>query len=220
MGATRARDVWAGVGIEVFTVLWMVVEAVVSISAGHVAGSLLLTAFGLDSVVELISGAILLCRFSVEARGGNGEQVESAERRAAWVVFVCLGALCLYVLASAVYGLITQSKPEASPIGIATAALVVVVMPVLALGRRCLAGRLNSGALRSDAASLLTCGYMAATVLVGLMLNVLFHWWWAEYVAALVFLVWLVGETREALEEARGEEEGAALGETQERNEG
>ena len=193
----------AGVRIEIFTVCWMVVEAAVSIGAGVVAHSLLLIAFGLDSIIELASGGILLWRLAVEAGGGNAERVERAERRAAWVVAVALALLCLYVLASALVGLITQSKPESSAAGIAIAAAAVLVMPWLGITKRRLATRLESGALRGDAASSFTCGYMAATVLIGLVLNALFHWWWAEDIAALVFLIWLAGETREALEEAR-----------------
>lgn len=125
------------------------------------------------------------------------------------MVAVTLGLLCLYVLGSAAYGLITQSKPDASPLGIAVSAAAVLVMPYLGVTKRRLAARLDSGALRGDAAESFTCGYMAATVLVGLVLNALFHWWWAEDVAALVFLVWLVGETREAWEEVREACEGA-----------
>jgi divalent metal cation (Fe/Co/Zn/Cd) transporter len=79
-------------------------------------------------------------------------------------------------------------------------------MPALAVAKRRLAVRLDSAALRGDAASSLTCAAMAATVLVGLMLTARFQWWWAEDVAALVFLFWLVGETREALEAARQDE--------------
>lgn len=203
MLASEARDVRAGVGIEVFTVAWMVVEATISLSAGIVAGSLLLTAFGLDSVIELVSGGILLWRLAVEVKGGSAERVERAERRAAWVVAVSLALLCVYVLASAIFGLVTRLQPEGAPVGIAVAAAAAVVMPWLGLRKRRLAARLGSAALRGDAASSFTCGYMAATVLVGLVLNALLHWWWAEYVAALVFLLWLVGESREALEEAR-----------------
>jgi divalent metal cation (Fe/Co/Zn/Cd) transporter len=199
----RAALVQAGVRIEYFTVAWMVVEAVVSIGAGVLAGSLLLVAFGLDSVIELVSGGILLWRLRVEARGSTLERVERAERRAAWVVAVSLALLCLYVLVSAGYGLLTQGKPDSSPVGIAIALAAVLVMPGLGIAKRRIAARIDSGALRGDAASSFTCGYMAATVLVGLVLNALFHWWWAEDVAALVFLVWLGLETREALEEAR-----------------
>ena len=200
---SRATEVRSGVRIEVFTVIWMVIEAVVSIGAGIIAGSALLTAFGLDSVIELVSGAILLRRLLIETGEGDTELVERAEHRAAWIVAVSLALLCFYVLGTALYGLVTHSMPESSPVGIGISIAAVIVMPWLAITKRRIAKRIESGALRGDAASSLTCGYMAATVLVGLALNALFHWWWAEDIAALVFLFWLVQETREALEEAR-----------------
>lgn len=181
----------------------MVVEAAVALGAGIVAGSILLTAFGLDSVIELVSGSMLLWRLSTEAKGGDTERVERAEHRAARIVAATLILLCLYVLVSAIYGLAIHSKPESSPVGIAISIAAVIVMPWLAFSKRRIAGRIDSDALRGDAAESLTCGYMAATVLVGLVLDALFHWWWAEDIAALVFLFWLVGETREAFEEAR-----------------
>lgn len=207
MQASRAAQVRLGVRIEIFTVIWMVVEAVVSISAGILAGSALLTAFGLDSVVELVSGAILLWRLRVEARGEEAEHIEQAERRAAWVVTVALALLCLYVLVASILGLVLRSHPEGSPLGIAVSAVAVLVMPWLWFTKRRIAARISSGALRGDAASSLTCGYMAGAVLVGVLLNTLFHWWWAEDVATLAFLFFLVQETREALEEARGEKD-------------
>jgi divalent metal cation (Fe/Co/Zn/Cd) transporter len=203
--ANRAVQVRAGVRIEIFTVIWMVVEAAVSIGAGILAGSALLTAFGLDSVIELVSGAILLWRLLIEARGEDAEHIEQAERRAAWVVSVALALLCLYVLVTAILGLVLRSHPEGSPLGIAISATAVLVMPWLWFTKRRIATRISSGALGGDAASSLTCGYMAGAVLVGVLLNALFHWWWAEDVAALVFLFFLIAETREALEEARGE---------------
>lgn len=203
MSTAHAGVVRSAIRIEIFTVLWMVVEAAVSIGAGLIAGSILLTAFGLDSVIELVSGAILLWRLSVEARGGDTERVEQAEHRASWVVGIALALLCVYVFASSVYGFVTHAKPEGSPVGIAISLAAIIVMPWLAVTKRRLAAQLDSGALHGDAASSLTCAYMAATVLVGLVLNAALQWWWAEDVAALVFLFWLVGETREALEEAR-----------------
>lgn len=205
MSAAHAVGVRAGVRIEIVTVVWMVVEATVAIGAGVAAGSLLLTAFGLDSIIELGSGAILLWRLSVDARGGNRARVERAEHRAAWVVAVALALLCVYVLGTALYGLVAHTRPAASAVGIALALAAVLVMPWLALTKRRLAAQLDSGALRGDAANSLTCGYMAGAVLVGLVLNAVLRWWWAEDLAALLFLVWLVGETREALEEAREE---------------
>lgn len=200
--ADRAALARIGVRVEVFTVLWMTVEAVVSIGIGVRAASALLIAFGIDSVIELASGAILLWRLSLEARGEETEQVEQAEHRAALIVAILLAGLCFYVLVTAAYGLITRSGPEGSLAGMVIAAAAVVVMPLLGVTKRRLAARLDSSALRGDAASSFTCGYMAATVLLGVGANTLFHWWWAENVAALVFLFWLVMETREAFEEA------------------
>jgi divalent metal cation (Fe/Co/Zn/Cd) transporter len=199
---SRAAEVRSGIRIEVFTVIWMVIEAVVSIGAGILAGSALLTAFGLDSVIELVSGAILLWRLLEETREGDTKRIE-LEHQAAWVVIISLALLCVYVLGTALYGLLMHSMPESSPVGIALCIAAVIVMPWLAITKRRIAKRIGSGALRGDAANSLTCGYMAATVLFGLALNALFHWWWAEDIAALVFLFWLVQETREALEEAR-----------------
>lgn len=206
----RAALVRTGVRIEIFTVLWMVVETTVSIGAGVLAHSALLIAFGIDSVVELASGAILLWRLSIEARGETTEQVERAEQRAAWVVAISLALLCLYVLSTAVYGLIIRSHPDRSLLGIAISIAAIVVMPGLGLVKRRLAARLKSAALRGDADSSFTCGYMAATVLLGVGLNAFLGWWWAEDVASLLFLVWLVGETREALEEARERKKASA----------
>lgn len=200
MRDARAAAVQAGIRLEIFTVIWMVIEAVVALVAGIVAGSILLTAFGLDSVIELISGSVLLWRLSTETRGGEAERVE---HRATWLVAITLSLLCIYVLVASIFGLVTDAKPESSPVGIAISLAAVVVMPWLGFAKRRIAGRIDSDALRGDAAESFTCGYMAATVLVGLLLNALFRWWWAEDVAALVFLFWLVGETREALEEAQ-----------------
>lgn len=207
VNVSRAAQVRTGVRIEVFTVIWMVIEAAVSIGAGILAGSALLTAFGLDSVIELLSGAILLRRLLEEAKEGDTQRVERAEHRAAWIVALALTLLCVYVLLTAVYGLVTHAQPESSLVGIAVSIAAVIVMPWLALVKRRIAKRIDSAALRGDAASSLTCGYMAATVLAGLALNALFHWWWAEGIAALVFLFWLIGETREAFAEARESKE-------------
>src|SRR5947209_20255318 len=98
MSENRVALVRSGVRLEVITVAWMVVEALVSLGAGIAAGSLLLVAFGLDSVVELLSGSVLLWRLSVEARGGDEDDVETAEHRASWVAAVLLLLLCVYVL--------------------------------------------------------------------------------------------------------------------------
>jgi divalent metal cation (Fe/Co/Zn/Cd) transporter len=197
MDTIRSNDVRAGVRIEIFTIAWMVVEMVVSIGAGIAAGSVLLIAFGLDSLIELVSGGMLLWRLRVESRGGDVEGVERAEKRAGRVVAVTLALLCVYVLVSAVYGLIAHTTPENSPLGMAVTAGAVLVMPYLALVKRRIAGRIHSDALAGDAVESITCAYMAGTVLLGLVLFALFGWWWVDKVAALVFLYWLGRETLE-----------------------
>jgi divalent metal cation (Fe/Co/Zn/Cd) transporter len=205
MDLTRATEIRLGIRIEVITVSWMTIEMAVSIGAGIAAGSILLIAFGIDSLIELISGGILLWRLLVENGGGQMEQVEQAEGKAAWVVSITLGLLSLYVLISAVYGLITQSKPESSALGIGISMAAVLIMPYLAWAKRRIASRIQSQSLAGDAANSITCAYMAGTVLAGLVLNALFGWWWVENVAALLFLIWLVRETWEAFEDARSE---------------
>lgn len=199
----RAAQVRSGIQTEVFTVAWMVLEALIALGAGIAASSLLLIAFGVDSLIELVSGVVLLWRLIVEAQGGDIGRAEGAERRARWIVAIALVLLCAYVLATATYGLVTQERPESSPVGIALAIAATIVMPWLAFTKSRIAGQIDSEALRGDAACSLTCGYMAGTVLVGLALNAALHWWWAEYLAALGFLLWLVGEAREAFDEAR-----------------
>lgn len=200
---TRTADIRTGVRLEILTVFWMVVEAAVALGAGIAARSILLGAFGIDSLIELVSGSVLLWRLSVEARGHDNERVERVEGVATWIVAVTLAMLCIYVLISSIYSLATHAKPESSLLGITISLAAVLVMPWLGTSKRRLAGRLDSDALRGDAAESFTCGYMAATVLVGVGLNALLGWWWIEDVAALVFLFWLLGETREAFEEAR-----------------
>lgn len=185
----------------------MALEAGVALTAGIAAGSILLISFGLDSVIELVSGSVLLWRLTAEQGSGDRERIESVEHQATRFVAVTLALLCVYVLVTSIYGLATQARPEASWAGIAISLGAVVVMPWLGISKRRIAARIDSSALRGDAAESITCGYMAATVLVGLVLNAAFHWWWAEDIAALVFLGWLVLETREAIEEARGEPE-------------
>lgn len=197
------RAAQAGVRIEQLTVGWMIVEAILSIGAGIVARSLLLVAFGLDSVIEVVSGGILLWRLSVQARGASLTQVEGAERRAAWIVALSLMVLVLYIVVSAGLGLLTQAKPDTSVVGLVVATTAVIGMPFLARRKRQIATQLNSAALRGDAACSLTCAAMAAALFVGLAVNALFGWWWADSVAAAAFLIWLVPEARHASAGAR-----------------
>ena len=106
---SRAAQIRSGVSIEVFTVIWTALEAIVSIGTGILAPSALLTAFGLDRVIGLVSGGILLWRLLLEARGAATGRVDRAEHQAAWVVAVSLALLSLYVFGTAVVGLLTRA---------------------------------------------------------------------------------------------------------------
>ncbi|MDQ2807225.1 MAG: cation transporter [Chloroflexota bacterium] len=214
--AQRTSALQAGMRVEVATVAWMTVEAVVAIGAGIAARSVLLTAFGIDSIIELLTGGVLLWRLATEVRGGALDQVEQAERRASWIVGIGLAILCLYVVLSAGAGVLLHSAAESSPIGIGLALLALLIMPLLAWRKRDIAARIDSPALRGDAACSITCAYMSATMLLGLVLNAGLGWWWADSLAALSLLYWLLPETRAALASARSGQGGGCCGIEQE----
>jgi len=201
--ADRRAALATGIRLEVVTVGWMLVEAVLAIGAGIAARSLLLTAFGLDSVIELISGAVLLWRLSLEARGSATQPVERIEHRATQISAILLVLLCVYVVMVGVIGLVTRLEPEASALGLGVSAVAVLVMPVLAWRKRLANRTIGSSALRADIAETITCAYMAGATLVGVGLNLLAGLWWAEYVAAFALLVFIVMEAREAVEASR-----------------
>jgi len=198
----RGRALESGIRLEAITVVWMLAEAVLAIGAGVAARSVLLTAFGTDSVIELLSGVTLLWRLRAEARN-HQSGVEALERSATRVSAALLILLCLYVGATSLPGLILQWKPDASWLGIVVAAAAVVAMPWLANRKRKVNDVLHSPALRADIAESATCAYLAAVTLVGLGIDAVAGWWWIQYVAALVLLRWLIPEAREALEAAR-----------------
>ena len=115
---------------------------------------------------------------------------------------IVLGFLCLYILFTSIYGLVIHAQSESSLVGIEVSLAAVIFMPYLAKRKRGFARELESLALADDAAASITCAYLAGTVLIGLALNTLFHWWWVEDVATLIFLIWLGRETLEAFEKA------------------
>lgn len=189
----------AGVHRDVLSVTWMTVEAIAAIGAGIAARSIVLTAFGLDSGIERSCPALALVDGSA---GSDLGRVERVERHAIQISGLLLVLLCVYVAASSVFGLLAHVEPERSPIGIAVAAVALVVMPYLAWQKRRIARRIGREALRLDAVESITCAYLARATLSRLVLTALFGWWWADSAAALVLPCWLIDETREALEAA------------------
>src|SRR6202035_5594147 len=163
----------------------MGLEAVLAIGAGIAARSVLLTAFGFDSVIELLSGAILLWRLTSEARGSSASRIEGVERRATVISAALLALLCAYLVFVGLGGILLKLHPSGSVLGVVVATVAVIAMPALAWRKRTVNLVLGSPALRADIAETLTCAYMAAATLAGAALNLAFGWWWAEYAAAL-----------------------------------
>ena len=201
--SARTRQVRLGVWIELVTILWMTVEAAIAISVGFLTRSVSLQGFGLDSIVELIAGGILLWRLLVEQQGGSAARIEKAERRASWVTAISLFALAIYIVGDSTFSFVTRTKPESSWWGVGLAVTAAIVMPLLWQGKLRIAKRIGSAALKADAACSVTCAYMSLTLLAGLALNRIFGWWWADPLAALALVSFLVQEGREALREAR-----------------
>ncbi len=200
---SRSAAVALGIRLEVATVVWMAAEAAIALIAGLIARSVLLAAFGFDSVIELMSGLVLLWRLSAESRGGGVERVERAEHMTARASAVLLLALCAFVVVSSAVGLLAGLKPDGSLLGIGVAAVAIVAMPALAFGKSRANRIIGSASLRADIAETVTCAYMAGVTLVGVALSMALGLWWVQYLFALALLIWLVPETREALEAAR-----------------
>ncbi len=182
--------------LEYFTIGWNVVEAAVAIGAGAAAGSIALIGFGADSVIESLSGAVLLWRLHAH------EADEERERRALKLVGWTFLLLAAYVAFDACKTLFRREPPETSLPGIVLAVASLVVMPLLARAKRRVAGRLASGALAADSRQTSLCAYLSAILLGGLALNAVWGWWWADPVAALVMVPIIA---REGIEALRGE---------------
>lgn len=182
--------------LEYLTIGWNLLEALVAIGAGLVAGSIALIVFGVDSVIESASGAVLLWRLQDDERG------EERERIALRLVGVSFILLATYIAFDAVKSLVMREPPEASYIGVVLAALSLIVMPLLARAKRRAATEINSRALQADSRQTDLCAYLSAILLAGLGLNVLFGLWWADPVAGLVMTLIIA---KEGLESLRGD---------------
>jgi divalent metal cation (Fe/Co/Zn/Cd) transporter len=188
---------------ESLVIAWMVVELVVALAAGIPARSVALTAFGVDSGIEVFTAVVVLRQLLLHTDRATEEELDARERQASRLVGWALYGLIVYIVISSVGSLITRTEPESSLPGMLLAIAALLVMTPLWRWRRRLAEALDSPSLRGDAACSLVCIYMAATLLVGLLLNSLLGWWWADPVAGLAMIWWIRGEAREALEAAR-----------------
>jgi divalent metal cation (Fe/Co/Zn/Cd) transporter len=197
----RPHNLRRGLHLEYLTVGWNIVEGVIAVAAGLAAGSIALIGFGVDSFVETISGAVLIWRLLAETSGKRTEEeLEHVEERAERLVGVAFLILAAYVAFEAARTLVTQDRPDASPVGIALTALSIVVMLWLARAKKRTGEALGSRALIADAQQTYACWYLSMVTLTGLALNEFFGLWWADPVAALGIVVLLVREGLEALQ--------------------
>ena len=187
---------------ESLTIAWMVVELLVAVWAGIAARSVALTTFGFDSAIELLTATVVLRQLVLHTERATAEELDRRERQASRLVGWSLYGLVVYVVASSIWSLASGSRAESSPAGIALAVAALLVMPLLWRWRRRLADRLDSPALRGDAACSVVCIYLSAVLLVGLLANRFLGWWWADPLAGLAMIWWIRGEAREALEAA------------------
>ena len=187
---------------ESLTIAWMVVELVVALWAGIAARSVALTTFGIDSAIELFTAAVVLRQLLLHTARATDEELDRRERQASRLVGWGLHGLIVYVVASSIWSLASGSRAESSAAGMALAVAALVVMPLLWRWRRGLAERLDSPALRGDAACSVVCIYLSAVLLGGLLANRFLGWWWADPLAGLAMIWWIRGEAREALEAA------------------
>lgn len=201
----RSRSIRRGLRLSVLSVAWNILEGIVAIVSGVAAGSVALVGFGIDSFIETASAVIVGWRLSYEMSGKSAEQAEKAERWAARSTGILLLMLAAYILVESARRLLGFGRePEPSRIGIVLTMVSLVVM--IALGRAKLrtAETLGSKALRADSYETITCAWLSATTLAGLVLNALLGWWWADPLAAVALIPLIV---REGLEGVRAEEE-------------
>jgi len=186
--------------LSVFSVAYNLVEGVVSIVAGLLAGSIALTGFGLDSFVESLSGGVMVWRFEKHGKIPEEEE-ERVEAKAAKLVGYTFFVLAAYVLFESLKKLIFREIPEPSPLGIVIAVVSLIVMPVLFYMKLRVGRSLGSRGLVADSKQTLACVYLSVALLLGLGLNYLFGIWWADPIAGLVIVGFLVREGYETLTE-------------------
>lgn len=184
-----------GVVLEGVTVGYNALEGTIAIAAGLAAGSVALTGFGIDSVIEVTSGVVLWWRLRAEL--GSSELGPAVEARATRWAGALLLALAAYLVIEAGRRLVTGDRPSESVVGIVLMILSLIVMPLLARAKLRTARALDSRALRADAHETIVCAWLSFTTLLGLALNAALGWWWADPVAALAMVPLI---TREGLE--------------------
>ena len=177
--------------IVAFTIAYNVIEAVIAIAAGSAASSAALIGFGLDSTIEVLSAAAVAWQFT-------RRDPQRWEKPTLRVIAVAFFALAAYVSVSSILALVTRAEVEHSTVGIALAAVSVIVMPFVSLLERRAGLEVGSATAVADSKQTLICSYLSVAVLIGLVLNSTLGWWWADAVAGLVIAIFAIREGIEA----------------------
>ncbi len=183
--ARRASLVARGLRLNYVTLFYNALEGIVALVAGMMAGSVALVGFGFDSLIEVTAGGAAQWRLRADVTAQRRERVEQVSLRVIGMSFLLLAVFVAYDSVSSLW---RNERPDESPVGIALAAVSLVVMPLLARAKRRVATALGSGALTAEAQQTTLCAYLSAILLGGLILNAFLGWWWADPVAALVMV--------------------------------
>jgi divalent metal cation (Fe/Co/Zn/Cd) transporter len=183
MVLTRSAIADRGTRLEYFTIGWNSLEGLAAVISGAISGSVALVGFGIDSFIEVTSGATLLWMMSVDA---DERSRDKNERLGLRIVGGCFIALAVYVTYEAVSDLVGRKAPEHSIPGIVLACTSLVVMPILSRAKKRVGRQLGSAAMSADAKQTDFCVYLSAILLAGLLLNAVLGWWWADPVAGLI----------------------------------
>ncbi|GKT04100.1 cation transporter [Furfurilactobacillus sp. WILCCON 0119] len=186
---------------EIISLAWMAGEFLLGVYAGLAAHSVLLIAFGLDSLLEIIAGGALIWRLQKERHGADEATIARAEARSTKLVGAVLFLLAAYVTIISIVNLVNHQGADTSLLGIIVAVVSVLFMPILAVAKRRLGQSLHSAALIEDGMCNFTCAYMAGTVLLGALATTFLGWWWADSVAALVLVYFIAREALEAFQD-------------------
>jgi cation diffusion facilitator family transporter len=189
--------------LEYFTVSWNIVEALVAITAGVIAGSVALVGFGVDSGIEVISAIALLWRLRAAGADADANAEHRAERRALYAVAATFFLLASYIGFEAISALANGEEPNSSTVGVVLSVVSLAIMPALAYGKQRTGREMGSRALQADAIETWVCSYLSLALLLGVGAYAGFGWAWADPVGALLMLPVILWQGWETLEDAR-----------------